>query len=82
LLEAMYLKKVCIVSNCIGNRDVIKNGENGFIISNENYDEIIKNLNIEVCNKVSSKAKEDVINEFNIEKMIESYKKLYHKIKI
>lgn len=28
LLEAMYLGKICIVSNVIGNRDVIKNEEN------------------------------------------------------
>lgn len=31
LLEAMYMKKICIVSNVIGNRDVIINNYNGFI---------------------------------------------------
>ena len=30
LLESMYMKKICVVSNVIGNRDVIHNGENGF----------------------------------------------------
>ena len=33
LLEAMYLKKKCLVSNVMGNRDVIENGKNGFIYS-------------------------------------------------
>lgn len=28
LLESMYMKKACVVSNVIGNRDVIHNGEN------------------------------------------------------
>ncbi len=34
LLEAMYMKKVCIVSNIIGNRDVIHTGVNGFVCNN------------------------------------------------
>lgn len=28
------MRKVCVVSNVIGNRDVIHNGENGFVCSN------------------------------------------------
>ena len=39
LLEAMYYKKVCIVSNCIGNRDVIINGQ---IV--KNLDGIVKGV--------------------------------------
>lgn len=31
LLEAMYMRKPCVVSNVIGNRDVIENGRNGYI---------------------------------------------------
>ena len=31
LLEAMYMSKLCVVSDVIGNRDVIHNGENGFV---------------------------------------------------
>lgn len=31
LLEAMYMKKLCVVSNVIGNRDVIHNGDNGYV---------------------------------------------------
>lgn len=31
LLEAMYMKKPCLVSNVIGNHDVIHNNENGFV---------------------------------------------------
>ena len=43
LLEAMYMKKICIVSDVIGNRDVIKNGKNGFIIKNsQDLEKIIK----------------------------------------
>lgn len=31
LLEAMYLRKPCVVSNVVGNRDVINDGKNGFV---------------------------------------------------
>lgn len=30
LLEAMYMKKVCVVSDVIGNNNVIHNGKNGY----------------------------------------------------
>ncbi len=36
LLEAMYMKKVCVVSNVIGNRDVIHNGDNGYVCDTTN----------------------------------------------
>lgn len=77
LLEAMYLKKVCIVTNCIGNRDVIKDKENGFIIKDDNHKIIIENLNEEICEKVSNKARNDVLNKFNIQRMAEEYKDIY-----
>ena len=34
LLEAMYMRKLCVVSDVIGNRDVIYNGGNGYVCEN------------------------------------------------
>ena len=34
LLEAMYMKKPCVVSDVIGNHDVIENGRNGLVCGN------------------------------------------------
>lgn len=79
LLEAMYLKKVCIVTDCIGNRDVIKDDENGFIIKNENYKEIINTLNIDMYEKISKQALKDVLDKFNIIKMVKKYKDNYRR---
>ncbi len=78
LLEAMYLGKICIVTDCIGNRDVIKDGENGFIINEENYKNVIQNLNNTVCQKVSKKAKQDILDKFNVKKMAEEYRREYY----
>lgn len=77
LLEAMYLKKVCIVTDCIGNRDVIKNNENGFIIQDNNYKNIIKMIDSEVYSHISESAQKDVLNVFNTIRMAEEYLKKY-----
>lgn len=35
LLEAMYLEKICIVTDVEGNRDIVQNGKNGFVCASE-----------------------------------------------
>lgn len=79
LLEAMYLKKVCIVTNCIGNRDVIKNGKNGFIIKTNDYKEIIEKINPENYNEISKNAEKDILTDFNTDKMVKEYILEYNK---
>ena len=45
LLEAMYQEKLCIASRVIGNRDVMINGENGFLADRyEDYVRILKDV--------------------------------------
>ena len=75
----MYLGKVCIVTNCIGNRDVIKNGKNGFIIKTNDYKEIIEKINPENYNEISKNAEKDILTVFNTDRMVEEYKKEYRK---
>lgn len=36
LLEAMYMKKLCVVSDVIGNHDVINDGVNGYVCQTVN----------------------------------------------
>lgn len=80
LLEAMYMKKICIVSDCIGNRDVIINEKNGFIARNlKQYKEYIEKIIIEKeKNLLGEKAYNDVIQEYNTSKMISNYKNIYY----
>lgn len=79
LLEAMYLKKVCIVTNCIGNRDVIKNGKNGFIIKTNDYKEIIEKISLENYNEISKNAEKDILTVFNTDRMVKEYILEYNK---
>ena len=81
LLESMSLGKICIVSNTIGNRDVIINELNGFVCNKiEDYIEVINkiicgNVNIE---EISYNARKDVLEKYCTEKMCNKYKKLYN----
>lgn len=83
LLEAMYLKKVCIVTNVIGNRDVIVHGQNGYIV--ENCDECVEILKkISACGdagkELGNRAHEDIVNSYNISAMGENYAGEYRKL--
>ena len=80
LLEAMYYKKICIVSNCIGNKDVIKNGENGFICEKiEDYINVISEIidgKIDV-NKIRENAYKDVMEFYNFDIVTKKYTYIY-----
>lgn len=80
LLEAMYLGKICIVSNVLGNRDVIDNKINGFVCNElEDYVQVINSIKCSSVNieEIETQVKNDIIKEYSIEKMCEEYKKLY-----
>jgi glycosyltransferase involved in cell wall biosynthesis len=76
LLEAMYLKRICVVSNVIGNKDVIKDNVNGFVCKSiYEYDKKIKYIikNEEDFNIISKNAYKDIIENYNINKMVSEY---------
>lgn len=81
LLEAMYYKKVCIVSNSIGNRDVINNGVNGFIANT--IDEYIKVINDVIdskidIDKIQNNEYTDIKDNYNFDIASKKYKELYN----
>jgi len=81
LLEAMYLKKICLVSNVIGNRDVINHEENGMICNKaEEYAENIKEIinNKEKGFRLANTAHEDVYIHYNVDLMSAQYSKIYN----
>lgn len=78
LLEAMYIRKPCIVSDVIGNHDVIKNGVNGYVCQ----DESSFKLALEKCRGMQEKwitdnAYKDVIDHYNTKYMAKQYARIY-----
>jgi len=81
LLEAMYLKKICIVSDVIGNRDVIKSGVNGFICDTASeYAHILKQISNQTldCNIIRENAHHDILQNYNVDLMAEKYSNIYN----
>lgn len=77
LLESMYMKKVCVVSNVIGNRDVIHNGENGFVcMKDEDFVTAIKKCQSGV-GYLTENAYQDILKMYNTKVMAEEYRKKY-----
>lgn len=77
LLESMYMKKACVVSNVIGNRDVIHNGENGFVCTKvEDFVKAIEECQGEV-EKLTEHEYQDILKMYNTKVMAEQYSKKY-----
>ena len=79
LLEAMYLRKPCVVSDVIGNRDVIENDRNGFVCST--LDDYVKALHRAqdpaIAAPICDRAYQDILDEYNIETMVRRYEEIY-----
>lgn len=78
LLEAMYMKKVCVVSNVIGNRDVIHTGVNGFVCDNtEEYVQAIQSAKTKNVKHLVEAAYQDIVDTYNTKNMANEYSKIY-----
>lgn len=78
LLEAMYMKKPCVVSNVIGNRDVIKSGINGYLCNDvPDFVKAIESIQESYPNNYIQKAYSEISSHYNIVKMAEQYEKTY-----
>lgn len=81
LLEAMYMKKLCIVSNVVGNNNVIHDGQNGYICNSiSDYLEKIKVFKAKkISDQIVVNAKNEVVNHYNSRIMANQYKQIYKK---
>ena len=78
LLEAMYIKKPCVVNNVIGNRDVIHNGENGFVCNEvKEFVEAIRESRGDTAQMYAEKAYQDVLEKYNTNVMAKKYTQIY-----
>lgn len=79
LLESMYMKKICVVSNVIGNRDVIHNGWNGFVCAEvTDFVKAIGKAQSGATDLVEQ-AYQDVIKLYNTKAMAKQYSEKYEK---
>lgn len=78
LIENMYIKKVSLVSNVMGNVSVINNGINGFICNTpEEYARCIKSVMNKKPIHLIKNAYTDVLNIYNSKVMKKKYLNFY-----
>lgn len=78
LIENMYIKKLILVSNAMGNKSVINDGINGYVCNTaEEYASRIKAAMQEFPLKIPKRAYQDVLNIYNTNEMKKKYVKFY-----
>lgn len=81
LLENMYIKKICLVSNAMGNKSVIQNNVNGYVCNTaEEYAQRIKEAMHEFNYELPEKAYQDILNIYNTDTMKKKYIEFYNGI--
>lgn len=80
LLEAMYLRKACVVTNVVGNRDVIDNDKNGYVCDTiEDFVQKIQYLidNPELRTRMGEQGHDDVENLYSSRIMEQHFAEAY-----
>ena len=82
LLESMFMNVPVIATNAAGNPDLIKHNETGLLFENENSkglaEEITKLItNRALYEKLRKLAKEKVLQEFSIDRVVENYEAFF-----
>lgn len=87
LLEAMSNGVPAISFDCpSGPKDILKNNENGYLIEKRNQSEFSNKINFLIDNeelrkKMGKKAKKDIVEKFNKEKIMRQWIELFEKLK-
>lgn len=85
ILEGMICKKPVICTKFGGAKEIIKDGENGFLVEPKNVEDIAHKIlfllkNGETARDMGEKGYKFVKERFSLEKMVESYEKLYENL--
>ncbi|RKS94829.1 glycosyltransferase involved in cell wall biosynthesis [Flavobacterium limicola] len=82
IIESLALSKACVVTNCDGNKDLIVNNYNGFVVDNEDIkgfkSKILKLLSDkELLDKLSKNAFNSYSENYNIKENISELESIY-----
>lgn len=81
LIENMYIKKLILVSNTMGNKSVINNGVNGYVCNTaEEYAEHIRQAMKRFPYELSERAYQDVLDIYNTRAMKKKFVNFYNEV--
>lgn len=79
LLESMYLKKLCLVSDVVGNHDVIQNNVNGYVCNSAK--EFAYAISKKSDTSLIENAYNQILKEYNTKVMAKKYTEVYFNLK-
>lgn len=82
-LEAMAMGKPVVVTDVGGNKELIRNYENGLMIPPRNPQALAAAVimclkNPDRATKMGEKARQKIFSEFSLDRMVQNYENLYH----
>lgn len=81
VLENMYIKKLCLVSNTMGNKSVIQNGVNGYVCDTpEEYATRVREAMKTFPKELPEAAYSDVLKTYNTDTMKEKFVWFYQSV--
>ncbi|MDR1285587.1 MAG: glycosyltransferase family 4 protein [Campylobacteraceae bacterium] len=85
LLEAASMSKPIITTNTVGCKEVVDDGENGFLIPIKNAEALAQKIDIlvnnkELMDKMGLKSRQKALKEFELKKVTKQYLELYKKM--
>lgn len=81
VLENMYIKKLCLVSDTMGNKSVIQDGKNGYVCDTaEDYANRIRSAMQRFPKELPEAAYADVLKTYNTDAMKEKFVRFYESV--
>jgi glycosyltransferase involved in cell wall biosynthesis len=82
VIESLALSKPCVVSDCDGNRDLIQDGYNGYVVAQDDLDGFVEKVslllnNADLCETMSLQAKQSFNSNCNIKNNIQKLESIY-----
>jgi glycosyltransferase involved in cell wall biosynthesis len=82
VIESLALSKPCVVSDCDGHRDIIRDGYNGYVVNQNDIDGFTEKVNLllsddELGKAFSQNAQQSFQANYNIKHNIKNLESIY-----
>lgn len=82
VIESLSLSKPCVVTDCDGNRDLIQDGYNGYVVNQDDLAGFVEKVNVllsnaDLCKTMSLQALQSFNEHYNIKNNIQKLESIY-----
>jgi len=83
VIESLALSKPCVVTDCDGNRDLIRDGYNGYVVNQNDVEAFAEKVNTllqddQLCQAFAQNAQQSFNDHYNIKHNIKNLEALYN----